>query len=133
MSTMVASRCPQRDLLRATHPDLDLMLEHFEIRHDIHHLTRRELKSRHRRMDSLKQRSLQVCNWISETQGAKWGSIRNRTPTDFADCVTLRAVLADKYQTPPFGCRLLCEGEFSCTQQNCAPGKKWPSGLAPYH
>jgi hypothetical protein len=78
------------------------MLKRFEIRHDIHHLTRRELKSRHRRMDSLKQRSLQVCNWISETQCAKWGSIRNRTPTDFADAVTLRAVRADKYQTSPF-------------------------------
>lgn len=61
------------------------------------------------------------------------GSVRNSTPTDFADGVTLRAVLADKYQTSPFGCRLLCEGEFSYTQQNCAPGKKWPLGLAPYH
>jgi hypothetical protein len=73
------------------------MLKRFEIRHDIHHLTRRELKSRHRRMNSLKQRSLQVCNWISETQYVKWGSIRNETPTDFADPVTLRAILADKY------------------------------------
>ena len=45
----------------------DLTLKRFEIRHDIHYLTRRELKSRHRRMNSLKQRSLQVCNWISET------------------------------------------------------------------
>jgi hypothetical protein len=109
------------------------MLKRFEIRHDIHHLTRRELESRHRRMDSLKQRSLQVCNWISETQVAKWGCIRNRAPTDFADGVTLRAVLADKYETSPFSCRLLCEGEFSYTEQNCAPGKKWPWGLAPYH
>jgi hypothetical protein len=105
------------------------MLKRFEIRHDIHHLTRRELKPRHRRMNSLKQRSLQVCNWISETQYVKWGSIRNGTLTNFADSVTLRAVLADKYQTSPLRWRLLCEGGFSYTQQNCAAGKKWPSEL----
>jgi hypothetical protein len=109
------------------------MLKRFEICHEIHHLTRRELKSRHCRMDSLKQRSLQVCNWISETQCAKWGSIRNRTPTHFAYGMTLRAVLADKYQTSTFRCRLLCEGEFGYTQQSCAPSKKGPLGLAPYH
>jgi len=67
----------------------DLTLKRFEIRHDIHYLTRRELKSRHRRMNSLKQRSLQVCNRISKTQCAKWGGIRKATRTDFADGVTL--------------------------------------------
>jgi hypothetical protein len=103
------------------------MLKRFEIRHNVHHLTRRELKSRHCRMNSLRQRSLQVCNWISETQCAKWGSIRNGTPTDFADCVTLRAVLADKYQPSPLRWRLLCEGGFNYTQQNRAAGKKRPS------
>jgi hypothetical protein len=92
------------------------MFKRFEIRYDIHHLTGHELKSRHRRMDSLKQGSLQVCNRISETQCAKWSSIRNRTPAYFPYGMTLRAVLADKYQTPPFGCRLLCEGEFSYAQ-----------------
>jgi hypothetical protein len=75
----------------------DLTLKRFEIRHDIYYLTRRKLKSRHRWMNSLKQRSLQVCNWISETQCAKWGRIRKATPSDFADGVTLRAILADEY------------------------------------
>jgi hypothetical protein len=72
------------------HPqDLDLVFKRLEIRHDIHDLTRRKLKSRHCRMDSLKQRSLHVCNWISETQCAKWGSIGNRALTNFADGMTL--------------------------------------------
>src|SRR5215471_21622712 len=78
-------------------------------------------------MNSLKQRSLQVCNWISETQCAKWGCIRKATPASFADGVTLRAILADEYQTSPFRWRLF--GESGSTKQNCAPGKKWPSGL----
>jgi len=102
----------------------DLTLKRFEIRHDIHYLTRRELKSRHRRMNSLKQRSLQVCNWISEAQCAKWGRIPKATPAGFADGVTLRAMLADKYQTSPFRWRLFCESGFSYTQQECAPGEK---------
>jgi hypothetical protein len=108
----------------ATHQNADLTLKRFEVRHDINHLTRRKLKSRHRRMNSLKQRSLQVCNWISETQCAKWGRIRKATSADFADGVTLRAILADEYQTSPLRWRLFCESGFSYTQQECAPGKK---------
>jgi hypothetical protein len=90
----------------ATYQNPDLTLKRFEIRHDIHYLTRRRLKLRHRRMNSLKQRSLQVCNWISEAQCAKWGRIRKATPADFTDGVTLRAILADEYQTSPFRWRL---------------------------
>jgi hypothetical protein len=98
-SRFFARSCP-RKLRLIQNPDLTL--KRFEIRHDIHYLTRRELKSRHRRVNSLKQRSLQVCNWISEAQCAKWGRIRKATPADFADGVTLRAILADEYQTSPF-------------------------------
>ena len=108
----------------ATYQNPDLTLKRFEIRHDICYLTRRKLKSRHRRMNSLKQRSLQVCNWISEAQCAKWGRIPKATPAGFADGVTLRAILADEYQTAPFRWRLFCESGFSYTQQECAPGKK---------
>jgi len=108
----------------ATYQNPDLTLKRFEIRHDIHYLTRRELKSRHRRMNSLKQRSLQVCNWISEAQRAKWGRIRKATAADFADGVTLRAILADEYQTSPLRWRLFCESGFGYTQQECAPGEK---------
>jgi hypothetical protein len=43
----------------ATYQNPDLTLKRFEIRHDIRYLTRRKLKPRHRRMNSLKQRSLQ--------------------------------------------------------------------------
>lgn len=107
-----------------TYQNPDLTLKRFEIRHDVHYLTRRKLKPRHRRMNSLKQRSLQVCNWISEAQCAKWGRIRKATPADFTDGVTLRAMLADEYQTSPFRWRLFCESGFSYTQQECAPGKK---------
>jgi hypothetical protein len=75
-------------------------------------------------MNSLKQRSLQVCNWISEAQCAKWGRVRKTTPADFTDGVTLRAILADEYQTSPFRRRVFRESGFSYTQQECAPGKK---------
>ena len=44
-----------------------LGFERFEIRHDIAHLTGRELISRHHRVNPLEQRSLQVCNWIPDT------------------------------------------------------------------
>ena len=108
----------------ATYQNPDLTLKRFEIRHDVHYLTRRKLKPRHRRMNSLKQRSLQICNWISEAQCAKWGRIRKAAPADFTDGVTLRAMLADEYQTSPFRWRLFCESGFSYTQQECAPGKK---------
>ena len=108
----------------ATYKNPDLTLKRFEIRHDVHYLTRRKLKPRHRRMNSLKQRSLQICNWISEAQCAKWSRIRNATRPDFTDGVTLRAILADEYQTSPFRWRLFCESGFSYTQQECAAGKK---------
>ena len=104
------------------------VVERFEIRHDITYLTSGELKSRHHRMNSLEQRSLQVCNRILETQCAKWRSIRRRALTDFADGVTLRAIFADEYQTSSFRGQRFCEGGLSCAQQNCAPDKKWPSG-----
>jgi len=107
----------------ATYQNPDLTLKRFEIRHDVHYLIRRKLKPRHRRMNSLKQRSLQVCNWISEAQCAKWGRIRKATPAGFTDGVTLRAILADEYQTSPLRWRLFCESGFSYTQQECAPGK----------
>jgi hypothetical protein len=105
----------------ATYQNPDLTLKRFEIRHDIHYLTRRRLNCG---IADLKQRSLQVCNWISEAQCAKWGRIRKATPADFTDGVTLRAILADEYQTSPFRWRLFCESGFSYTQQECAPGKK---------
>jgi len=108
----------------ATYQNPDLTLKRFEIRHDVHYLIRRKLKPRHRRMNSLKQRSLQVCNWISEAQCTKRGRIRKATPAGFTDGVTLRAILADEYQTSPFRRRLFCESGFSYTQQECAPGKK---------
>ena len=52
------------------------------------------------------------------------GRIRKSTATDFADGVTLRAILADEYQTSPFRWRLFCESNFGYTQQECAPGEK---------
>jgi hypothetical protein len=66
-------------------------------------------------MNSLKQRPLQICNWISEAQCAEWGRIRKATPADFTDGVTLRAILADEYQTSPFRWRLFRGSGFSCT------------------
>jgi hypothetical protein len=89
-SRFFARSCP-RNITTDQNPDLTL--KRFEIRHDIHYLARRKLKPRHRRMNSLKQRSLQICNWISEAQCAKWGRIRKATPADFTDGVTLRAIL----------------------------------------
>jgi hypothetical protein len=128
-SSGIAIFCTILSEKSATYQNPDLTLKHFEIRHDVHYLTRRKLKPRHRRMNSLKQRSLQICNWISEAQCAKWGRIRKATPADFTDGVTLRAILAGEYQTSPFRWRLLCESGFSYTQQECAPGKNVPSGL----
>jgi len=54
----------------------------------------------------------------------KMALLLKATPAGFADGVTLRAILADEYQTSPFRWRLFCESGFSHTQQECAPDKK---------
>jgi hypothetical protein len=78
-----------------------------------------------------------IAGWIPSSKGrcksatgylrrkcAKWGRIRKATSAGFADGVTLRAILADEYQTSSFRWRFFCESGFSYTQQECAPGKK---------
>jgi len=84
-------------------------------------------------MNSLKQRSLQICNWISEAQCAKWGRIRKATPADFTDGVTLRAMRANEYIASLY--RWLRGSGFVCPQQNRGQNEN-PSesaGVPPSH
>ena len=71
-------------------------------------------------MDSLCQRPLQVCNAILEIQGAKRGSIPNRTRADFVDGMTFRAMQANKSQTSSFRWRFSA-GAASIVHNKIAP------------
>ncbi len=111
---VINSRFGRKQWWRERDPNAGRSAQRLEIGHDVLDFARREPKQRHAGMDSLRQGSLQVCNGILETQGTKRGSVRKRTFAVLVDAVALRAMHANKSQTPSFRGRLFRESGFTC-------------------